>query len=135
MNLKLDTTSPQAIYLQIVEQVRLQVARGELEAGCKLPSVREMALTLRINPNTVARAYRELEHDGVVVKQQGRGVFVADQTVTLPATERRSQLNPHLDALLVAAWRIGVTPDELVQQLGDRAQEFFAQKSPRARKR
>lgn len=135
MNLKLDTASPQAIYLQIVEQVRLQVARAELEGGRRLPSVRELALTLRINPNTVARAYRELERDGVVVKQHGRGVFVAEHKATLSAAQRRRQLNSHLDTLLVAAWQIGVTPEELIQRLGERAAEFFAQKPAQERKR
>ncbi len=135
MRLRLDTTSPQAIYLQIVEQLRRQVARGELEGGSRLPSVRELALELRINPNTVARAYRELERDGVVVKQQGRGVFVAEHKAKLPAAQRRRQIDARLDELLVAAWQLGVTPEELIERLGQRASEFFSRGPRQGRKR
>ena len=135
MRLKLDAASPRPIYLQIVEQLRLQVARGELEGGSRLPSVRELALELRINPNTAARAYRELEREGVVVKQQGRGVFVAERKAKLPAAQRRRQLDARLDELLVAAWQLGVAPEELIERLGQRASEFFFQSPGKERRR
>ncbi len=125
MTLHIDTASPKPIYKQIVEQVRLQVARGELPGGGRLPSVRELALELRINPNTVARAYRELEREGLAVRQQGRGVFVAERQAKLPAAQRRKLLSARLDELLVAAWQLGVTPEELIERLERRASEFF----------
>lgn len=125
MKLRLDTTTPQPIYRQIVEQLRLQVARGELAGSSRLPSVRELALELRINPNTVARAYRELERENLVVRQQGRGVFVAERPPKLPAAQRRKLLAARLDELLVAAWQLGVPPEELIERLERRASEFF----------
>ncbi len=121
----LDITSRVPIYRQIVDQVRLQVARGELQGGVRMPSVRDLALELRINPNTVARAYRELEHEGIVVPQHGRGVFVAQRKAKVPAAQRRRLIAQHLDELLVAAWKLGVGPRELIEQLERRAAEFF----------
>ncbi len=126
MRVKLDLSSPRAIYLQIVEQLRLQAARGELGGGSRLPSVRELALELRINPNTVARAYRELEREGIVIMQQGRGVFVAEHKSKVPAAQRRRRLDAHLDELLVAAWQLGVGAGELIERLEERAAEFFS---------
>ena len=128
MKLRLDTTSPQPIYRQIVDQLRSQVARGELAGGSRLSSVRELALELRINPNTVARAYRELEREGLVVRQQGRGVFVAERQAKLPAAQRRKLLARRLDELLIAAWQLGVGPRELIEQLQRRASEFFPER-------
>ncbi len=125
MRLRLDTTCSEPIYRQIVEQLRVQVARGELSGGARLPSVRELAIELRINPNTVARAYRELEREGLVVRQQGRGVFVRQKQTKLPAGERRRQLEARLDEILVAAWQLGVAPEELIERLRRRAAEFF----------
>ncbi|MEM7586891.1 MAG: GntR family transcriptional regulator [Acidobacteriota bacterium] len=125
MKLRLENASTQPIYRQIVDQLRLQVARGALPGGHRLPSVRELALELRINPNTVARAYSELEREGVVVRQQGRGVFVKEQPQKLPAAQRRRVLEGHLDELLVVAWKLGVGTDELIERLATRASEFF----------
>lgn len=129
MQLRLDPSSQRAIYLQIVEQLRTQVARGELEPGRRLPSVRELALTLRINPNTAARAYRELEREGIVVRQQGRGVFVVERKATLPAQERLRQLDAQLDALLVDAWQLGVEPEQVAERLSQRAEAFSSDRS------
>lgn len=130
MKLRLDPGSQRAIYLQIVEQVRSQVARGELAPGRRLPSVRELALTLRINPNTAARAYRELEREDIVVRQQGRGVFVVERRSILPARERQRQLDTQLDALLVDAWQLGIEPSEVIERLKRRAATFSSDRSP-----
>jgi GntR family transcriptional regulator len=70
--------SPVPIYLQIVQDVKHQVATGVLKPGEQLPTVRELAATLRINPNTVARAYDQLDTDQVITTQQGRGTYVRD---------------------------------------------------------
>ncbi len=125
MKLHLENSSAQPIYRQLVEQLRLQVARGEILDGHRLPSVRELALELRINPNTVARAYSELEREGVVIRQQGRGVFVTERKPKVPAAQRRRLLDEHLDQLLVAAWKLGVDSEELIDRLASRASEFF----------
>ena len=135
MKLRLDTSSPEPIYRQIIDQLRLLIARGELAGGSRLPSVRELAIELRINPNTVARAYRELERESLVVLQQGRGVFVTQQPAKVPAAQRRRQLTGHLDDLLVAAWKLGVEREELLVELDRRALEFYSDKSHKEPKR
>lgn len=74
---KLDASSPVPLYVQLTEQVKHAIAIGVLKAGDQLPGIRQLAQTLAINPNTVAKAYRELEHDRVVELRQGSGAFVA----------------------------------------------------------
>ena len=88
----LDPHSGVATYLQIVQQVREALRLGTISVGDKLPTVREVVADLAINPNTVAKAYRELEREGLVVARQGRGTFVA--STFAPAASR-----PFYDAL------------------------------------
>ncbi len=76
MNIQLDFRSGQPIYLQIVEQIRKLVAGGELKQGDQLPTVRQLATELRVNFNTVARAYRLLDEAGLISTQQGRGTYI-----------------------------------------------------------
>jgi len=77
MELHLDPSSSQPIYVQLVEQVKHLVATGRLKPGDQLPTVRQLAVDLRINPNTVARAYAELASHGIISTQQGRGTYIA----------------------------------------------------------
>lgn len=78
MTVSVDPKKPMPIYAQVVEQIRHAVATGRLRCGDQLPTVRQMAVELRINPNTVARAYMELERAGVIATHQGRGTFVRE---------------------------------------------------------
>jgi GntR family transcriptional regulator len=79
MPLHLEFTGSAPIYAQIVEQIKHQVATGKLKPGEQLPTIRQLAVDLRINPSTVARAYTELQHAGVLDTQQGRGTYIAEQ--------------------------------------------------------
>jgi GntR family transcriptional regulator len=88
MHIQLDFRSGQPIYLQIVEQIRQKVAIGELSPGDQLPTVRQLATDLRVNFNTVARAYRILDEAGLISTQHGRGTYVWDA----PSTETLEQL-------------------------------------------
>src|SRR6185295_5329648 len=122
MDLLVDAASHTPIYEQVVAQVRALVASGRLLAGERLPSVRGLAERLLINPNTVARAYRELERDGVVVSRQGHGVFVNDQASPFRAAQRRRMLATSIDRLFAEAAQLGLEPAEvveLVRQRGD----------------
>ncbi|TWU13286.1 HTH-type transcriptional repressor YtrA [Symmachiella macrocystis] len=112
------------IYLQIVNQIKFLVASGRLKSGEELPSIRALAEQLLVNPNTVARAYRELEAAGVVVKRRTAGTFVADAQSPLALRERRRLLNERLDALLVEGRQLGFSADEIVNMLGDRQRAF-----------
>lgn len=88
------------VYRQIVDQIRRATLVGSARPGDALPSVRALAARLIVNPNTVARAYNELVRDGVLVAQQGRGYFVADQRQVYSDAERERRLDVAVDALL-----------------------------------
>jgi GntR family transcriptional regulator len=105
--LRVDPLAPEPIFGQIVFQVKARVARGELGPGDQLPSVRELAKELAINPNTVARAYGELESQGVIVRRQGAGCFVTGAQSALKLEERRRQLAQLVDRTVTEASHLG----------------------------
>ncbi len=107
-------------YQQVVNQVKFLVASGRLEAEEKLPSVRRLAEQLMINPNTVARAYRELESAGVVQTRRGSGVFVANGSSPLSRKEKNRILNERIDALLTESHQLDVGLDVLVNMIKQR---------------
>ena len=86
LNIQVDLRSDVPIYIQIVEQIQHLVASGQLKPGDQLPTVRQLAAELRINFNTVARAYRILDEAGLISTQQGRGTYIWDQPSTEPAS-------------------------------------------------
>ncbi|MCG8449647.1 MAG: GntR family transcriptional regulator [Pirellulales bacterium] len=124
MKFHCDTTARTPIYRQLIDQVRRAVARGNLRPGERLPSVRQLSRELVVNPNTVARAYTELERDGTLITQQGRGVFVAELRQDLTKKARRKQLGEKLDQLFVEAVHLGFTADELLVMVHDQMQQF-----------
>jgi len=108
------------IYLQIVNQVKYLVAAGRLSTGDELPAIRILARRLVVNPNTVARAYRELESAGVVEKRRTAGTYVADQTSPFARRERVKILSERIDALLAESHQMNVSLEELVKLLHQR---------------
>ncbi|MFM8396793.1 MAG: GntR family transcriptional regulator, partial [Pirellula sp.] len=107
------------IYLQVMQQIKYLVASGRLQPGDELPSIRSLAEQLIVNPNTIARAYRELESSGVVEKRRTAGTFVAQAGSPLARKERLKLLKERIDQLLVEAFQMGFELDEvlkLVQQ-------------------
>jgi len=109
------------IYLQIVNQVKYLVAAGRLKAGEELPPIRVLAERLVINPNTVARAYRELEQAGLVEKRRTAGTYVTDQKSPLARRERVRLLNGRIDALLAEARQMDFDLEAVVELLRQRA--------------
>ena len=103
------------IYLQIVNQVKYLVASGRLEPGEELPAIRVLADQLVVNPNTVARAYRELEIAGVVEKRRTAGTYVSAAGSPLARRERLKILTERVDALLAEARQLGVRTDDIVE--------------------
>jgi GntR family transcriptional regulator len=103
------------IYLQIQAQVKHAVAAGALRAGDALPSVRKLASDLRINPNTVARAYLELEREGVISAVPGGGTFVADGSPGLLKAERVRRFKPLARQIAVEGRQLRLSRDEIVQ--------------------
>ncbi len=108
------------IYQQIVDQIRFRIVSGQLRAGDELPTIRGLAESLRVNPNTVARAYRELEHEELVEKRRTTGTFVAELPKRLGAAQRRRLIAPDVDKLLIQSRQLSIPLDELIEQLEKR---------------
>src|SRR6478752_9324718 len=108
MEFQVDPTTRVPIYRQLMDQIRLAVARGRLKPGSRLPSVRVLSRELVVNPNTVARVYTELEREGLVCTRPGLGVYVARPRQELTRKARRERLTVSLDRLLTGAVHLGV---------------------------
>ncbi|HTQ54774.1 MAG TPA: GntR family transcriptional regulator [Bryobacteraceae bacterium] len=119
---RLDGQSGVPVYRQIIDQVLAGVASSRLKVGDQLPTVRQVAVDLAINPNTVVRAYRELEIRGMLETQQGTGTFIAPQEVKLSAAERRRRLAQLVSEFVARAGSAGFTIAELKEQLNDQAE-------------
>lgn len=113
----LDSHTGVPVYRQIMDQVRGAIASGALAVGSQLPTVRQLAVDLSINPNTVVRAYRELELSGLLDTQQGTGTFIRAQRMAHADAERGRQLNQIVADALARAGAAGFSVDELIEQL------------------
>ncbi|HEY2415760.1 MAG TPA: GntR family transcriptional regulator [Pirellulaceae bacterium] len=126
MKLHISSHDGVPIYLQIVNQVKYLVASGRLEAGEELPPIRTLAEQLLVNPNTVARAYRELELAGVVTKRRTAGTYVSDTTSPLARRERLKIINERINALLAEARQMDVKTETLIELIQQRDEEMAA---------
>ena len=117
MIIRIDPASPEPLFEQVVFAVKAAVAKGSAVAGEKLPSVRELARELAINPNTVVRAYEVLERDGVIVRRQGAGCFLTGRGSDLASTERKRQLQDLLRRAATKAFHLGFAADEIERAL------------------
>jgi len=126
---RLDVDSGVPVYRQLIDQVSGALASGVLTAGNQLPTVRQVAVDLAINPNTVLRAYRELEIRGILETQQGTGTFISRQKPKRPDAERLRQLTQLVSDFLARAGAAGFTVEELLEQI----HETFADR-PRNRR-
>ncbi|MFO1497675.1 MAG: GntR family transcriptional regulator [Verrucomicrobiota bacterium] len=120
MQIRISATDGVPIYLQIVRQIKRQVASGHLEVGEELPPIRVLAEQLLINPNTVARAYLELEREGLVIKRQGSGTYVAEMRSPLARRERIKILADRAESLLAEARHLDIDLEDLVELLRQR---------------
>jgi GntR family transcriptional regulator len=136
MILTVDTASSTPVYAQIVDQVKRAIAHGILRSGDALPSLRETAMRLRINHLTVSKAYKLLEHEGLLETRHGLGSFVAPGVQTRIGDHRRHTLAREMDSLLVDACHMSVSFDEVKQLLEERikaANDGFARDYAKAR--
>src|SRR5579872_7339102 len=117
---RLDPRSGVPVYRQLIDQVTGGIASSMLSAGDQLPTVRQVAVDLSINPNTVMRAYRELEIRGVLETQQGTGTFISHQKVKRDEVERRRQLSQLAAEFVSRAGAAGFTLEELLEELHER---------------
>jgi GntR family transcriptional regulator len=114
---RLDAHSGVPVYRQLIDQVQGAIATHQLQAGDQLPTVRQVAVDLAINPNTVLRAYREMEIRGVLDTQQGTGTFIADKQTPPSAKERDRQLAQLAGEFVSRAGAAGLSIKELIQAL------------------
>jgi GntR family transcriptional regulator len=112
---RIDPASDRPLYLQVVDEIRRELVRGRLAAGDALPSVRQLAEELRLNPNTVQQAYRELERAGLAAVRRGQGTFIREDVE--PDAERAALVERVARESLASAARAGVTAEELIEAL------------------
>jgi len=117
LEIRLDTQSGMPVYRQIIDQIMGGIATGAVKAGDQLPTVRQLAVDLAINPNTVIRAYRELEIRGMLETQQGTGTFISHQKVQRDDVERQRKLSQIVGEFAARAGAAGFTIEELLVQL------------------
>jgi GntR family transcriptional regulator len=115
--ISIDPKSGVPLYRQIIESVKFGIARGDLGPGDKLPTVRQLAVDLEVNPNTVIRAYREMELGGILDTHQGSGTFVTGETPEIDALERSRMLDQILTELLARAADYGFSLEEVMEGL------------------
>ena len=131
MVFELNYKSAKPVYLQLVDQVRAAIASGAARAGDALPSIRPLAETLRVNRNTVAKAYGELEHQGVIITVAGKGCFITGQASPLRKDARLKLVTEDIDDAVIAAHHLQVDKAEFVRLAADRF-DAFAKRRARA---
>ena len=129
MFISIDASSDVPIFRQIVQQIKTAVAMGRLQPEDPLPSVRQLAVDLAVNPNTVARAYLDLEIEGVIYKRQGAGTFVSTQGVRVSKNERLRVLSELIEKALVEGVNLGLDEEELRESF-ERVLEKIVQARP-----
>jgi len=115
-----DPASGVPIYLQLINQVKRATASGLMKTGDQMPSVRELAMELTVNPNTIAKAYQELERAGIIKTLRGVGTFVAEKEVKIVYEERVKAIMTAIEKVIVEAHHLGFSNDEL--------QKYFEEK-------
>ena len=120
MDIIINVTDGVPIYRQIVNQVKYLVASGLLLPGEELPPIRTLALQLKVTPNTIVKAYDELESSGVVHMRRGSGTFVSEGRPQLALRERRRIIEQRIDALLAEAHQLNFTADDILRMVRER---------------
>ena len=117
LQLSIDPKSGIPLYKQITLQIEMAIADGRMASGDQLPTVRGLAVELQVNPNTVVKAYSELELRGFVTTQQGTGTFISDRAISLSEVERERVLAEITRSVVVQAWSYGFRLDEVIDSL------------------
>ncbi len=126
MNIRVDPSLSAPVFQQIVDEVKSAVARGACEPGEMIPSIRQMAAQALINPNTVARAYRDLEREGIVTTRRGLGVFLSENAAKLCRNGRREDIRSKLGEIAAEARRAGISGAELREEIERALGEAYA---------
>jgi len=130
MNLELDFRSGIPIYLQVVERIKERLAAGQLKPGDQLPTVRALALELRVNFNTIARSYRIMDESGIISTQQGRGTYILEiPTPQVAESIRLKALQDLTQRYITDSERLGVSPEELDEVLNKQVAQWKENRS------
>jgi len=122
--ISIDPNDRTPIYAQLERGIRVAIATGRLQPGDQLPTVRQMAVDLRVNANTVAKVYLTLEREGVLVTRRGVGTFIADSVPkSAHAGQRERRLHAHIDRFLTDSAALGYSPREAMKEIARRLKE------------
>ncbi|MGD9109671.1 MAG: GntR family transcriptional regulator [Phycisphaerales bacterium] len=124
MQLKIDNASDRPVYQQIIDQVKRDIALGRLSPQEKLPTVRELAAALAINPNTIAKAYRQLEREGIITTRPGSGAFVAELSTDLNMSVRKRIVNAELERAVIEAIHMKIDKRTFIQWFNTVVEKF-----------
>ena len=124
MQFRIDNSSQRPIYQQIIDQIKRDIALNKLQESEKLPTVRQLAGQLVINPNTIAKAYRQLERDGIIVTKAGAGAFVAELNSSLSRSVRRKIINQQLELIAVEAIHMQMDKKTLTELFNSTLEKF-----------
>ncbi|MGV3586930.1 MAG: GntR family transcriptional regulator [Adhaeribacter sp.] len=117
IDFKLDPKSGAPFYRQIIDQIKFGIAAGKLKTGEQLPTVRSLAVDLKVNLNTVAKAYKELEIQNILATQQGTGTFISDIKIEIPSEEKKNKLKEICNEFSAIAFSYGFTVADIINQL------------------
>lgn len=124
LHFQLDLQAGMPVYRQILDQIKYYVASGILKAGDRLPSIRELAQTLAVNPTTVVRVYADLEHEGVVEMQHGRGAFVTARSFRMSSAQRDRKIRELARRLVVEAAQMGAPASQVLKAVREELEEL-----------
>ena len=124
MQFRIDNASDRPVYLQIIDQVKRDIALGRLAREERLPTVRQLARQLAINPNTIAKAFRQLEREGIIVTRAGAGAFVANLDSGLNRGVRRKLICDELERVVVEAFHMQIDKQTFVDWFNTTVEKF-----------
>jgi len=124
MHFRIDNASDRPVYQQIMDQIKRDIALGRLIKNEKLPTVRQLAGQLAINPNTIAKAYRQLEQEGIIVTKAGAGAFVANLDSNLSRSVRKKLISEELERIAVEAYHMQIDGQTLLEWFNNAVVKF-----------
>jgi GntR family transcriptional regulator len=124
MQIRIDNASGRAVYQQIIDQIKRDIALGRLIKEEKLPTVRQLAAQLAINPNTIAKAYRQLEQEGIIVTKAGAGAFVASLDSSLSRAVKKRVISEELERIVVEAFHMQIDGSTLLEWFTNAVERF-----------
>ncbi len=124
MQFRIDNASDRAVYLQIIDQVKRDIALGRLAREERLPTVRQLSQQLTINPNTIAKAYRQLEQEGIIVTRAGAGAFIANLDSVLSKAVRRKLICDELERIVVEAFHMQIDKETMADWFNTILEKF-----------